>query len=136
MAVILMASTNGLSASNTSRVVGPLLLWLFPGISEEKIAFAHFMIRKGAHFTEYGILALLAARAFLSSSQDLLRTGWFPVSFFLVAGYSLLDESFQSLMPARASSFHDSLIDMAGGATALILLTLLRHVAQRKKPVL
>ncbi len=37
---------------NTSRVIGPILLWLFPGITPETLAAIHFAIRKLAHFGE------------------------------------------------------------------------------------
>ena len=126
MAVIFFASTNSMSASNTSRFVRPLLLWLSPDISEQGLAFAHFMVRKCAHFTEYAVLALLAARAFLTSSHCALRRNWFIVAFSLVALYSLMDEAHQFFVPSRTGAISDSLIDMAGGATALAALGLSR----------
>jgi len=60
MAVIFAASTSALSGANTSRVVGPILRWLFPQISEAEIETAHFVVRKAAHFAEYAILAFFA----------------------------------------------------------------------------
>src|SRR5918998_5437278 len=69
MVFIFLASTGGFSGSNTSRIIRPLLLWLFPTISEEQISQVHFITRKIAHFAEYAVLALLAARAFSSSSR-------------------------------------------------------------------
>ena len=120
MALIFFFSTGELSAGNTSRIVRPLLLWLFPGISEERIIFAHFITRKIAHFTEYAILALLAARAFLSSSQKPLSRRWFTASLTLVILYALSDEYHQSFVPSRTGSIYDSLIDITGGLTALL----------------
>src|SRR3954469_5714892 len=73
MLLIFLASTGELSASNTSRILRPLLLWLFPTISEETLASVHFIVRKAAHFTEYAVLALFAARAFVTSSHERLR---------------------------------------------------------------
>ncbi len=124
LALIFFASTSELSASKTSLIVRPLLLWLFPHISEEQIGFAHFMIRKAAHFTEYGILALLAVRAFIGSSQGLLRRRWFWVTLLLIVLYALSDEFHQSFVPSRTASIYDSLIDMAGGLTALTFCVL------------
>lgn len=118
---IFVASTGGFSASNTSRVVRPLLLWLSPGMSEAALLRAHFFIRKGAHFAEYAVLALLAARAFASSAKPVLRRRWLPASFALVAVCALLDEYHQSFVAARTGTIYDSLIDMSGGATALAL---------------
>ena len=70
---VLFASTGSFSASNTSLIIRPLLLWLFPGIREARIDEVHFFVRKTAHFTEYAVLALLAARAFRTSSRRGLR---------------------------------------------------------------
>src|SRR3954466_16103438 len=77
IAFIFFASTGEFSADNTSRIIGPLLRWLFPSISEGQLAFAHFLVRKAAHFTEYAILAWLAARAFSTSSVRMLHRRWF-----------------------------------------------------------
>ena len=126
MALIFLASTGELAASNTSRIVRPLLLWLFPGLSEEGLMRGHFAVRKGAHFAEYAILALLAARAFLSSSQHILRVNWFALALCLTALYALLDEYHQTFVATRTGSIYDSLIDITGGATALAALLLWR----------
>ncbi|HYY57302.1 MAG TPA: VanZ family protein [Pyrinomonadaceae bacterium] len=130
MALIFFFSTGELSASNTSRILRPLLLWLFPGISEERILLAHFITRKAAHFTEYAILALLAARAFSTSSRPLVRRGWFVAALTLVVLYALSDEYHQSFVPSRTGSVYDSLIDMSGGTTALLLASLWRRRKQ------
>ena len=128
---VLFASTSSFSASNTSLIIRPLLLWLFPGISEARIDEVHFFIRKTAHFTEYAVLALLAARAFRSSSRRGLSGKWWLASFSLVAAVSLLDEYHQSFLPSRTGSIYDSLLDMTGGATALACAALL--FARRRK---
>jgi VanZ family protein len=120
MCLIFFASTGELSASNTSLIVRPLLLWLFPDISEARIDLAHFLVRKAAHFTEYAILALLAARALSGSFHDALRRRWFYVSLLLIIIYALTDEFHQSFVPSRTASIYDSLVDIAGGLTALV----------------
>lgn len=127
MVLIFLFSTGGLSASNTSRIIRPVLLWLFPEISEERLALVHFIVRKAAHFTEYAVLALLAARAFLGSSRDVLRRRWFLSSLILVTVYALSDEYHQRFVPTRTGSVYDSLIDISGGLTALLLLFTIRH---------
>jgi VanZ family protein len=127
MTFIWFASTGEFSAANTSRIIGPLLVWLFPDMSQEAIAHVHFLVRKAAHFTEYAILALLAARASVASSQHALRRGWFLISLFLVVSYALLDEYHQSFVATRTSSVYDSLIDISGGLTALLIYALWRR---------
>jgi len=119
MAVIFFASTGEFSASNTALLIQPMLRWLFPHISDERIALFHFLVRKAGHFTEYAILALLAARAFSASSHTALRLRWFLAALILVSLYALSDEYHQSFVPSRTSSIYDSLIDIGGGLTAL-----------------
>lgn len=131
MTLIFFASSGEFSAANTSRIIRPLLLWLFPNISEQALNAAHALVRKAAHFAEYAVLALLAARAFLSSSRVLLRQRWLSISLWLVIFCALLDEYRQSLVPTRTPSLWDSLIDIAGGATALLFVVALRARRER-----
>lgn len=127
MALISFVSTNDFSAVNTSRVVRPLLLWLFPNITEESISLTHFLVRKAAHITEYAILGWLAARAFIGSSRELLRRKWFLAALVLVVLHALLDEYHQSFVPTRTGSLYDSGIDVAGGLIGLIGFSYLRR---------
>ena len=129
-ALIFIGSSSILSASHTSLLLRPVI-WLFPHISEATLALIHFMVRKAGHFTEYAILALLAARAFRTSSRDLLRSRWFWVSLLLVVAYSLSDEFHQSFVPSRTPSIHDSMIDSLGGLTALVLVRIRKHREHR-----
>ncbi len=124
--IIFFASTGNLSAPNTSRIIRPLLLWLIPDITEASLLQVHFFVRKAAHFTEYAILALLAARAFLSSPGAGLRRRWWLASLALVASCALLDEYHQSFVATRTGTIYDSLIDITGGACALLVVALWR----------
>jgi VanZ family protein len=122
MAFISFASTGNFSAGNTSRIIGPLVLWLFPATTPETMIVIHAVTRKLAHLTEYALLAILAARAFRGSSRAVLRERWFLVSLALVVVYALLDEYHQSFVPSRTATVYDSLIDSIGGLTALIVV--------------
>ena len=123
MAVISYASTGEFSAINTSRIIRPLLLWLFPNAAPETLAAVHFAIRKAAHFGEYCLLGLLSARAFRKSTHLVLQRHWFLVALLLIAVYALLDEYHQSFVASRTASIYDSFIDMTGGLTALIFVS-------------
>ena len=125
-ALIFIGSGDVLSAAHTSIVVR-VARWLFPQASESTLATIHFVVRKGGHLTEYAILALLAARAFLTSSRELLRRRWFWMSLLVVVVYALGDEFHQSFVPSRTGSIYDSLIDSAGGLTALVLFARRKH---------
>lgn len=128
---VLFASSAEFSASNTSRIIGPLLHWLFPNIAESSVQTVHFFVRKAAHLTEYAILALLAARAFRMSRLSALRRAWWLAAFALVAVVSLVDEYHQSFLPSRTGTIYDSYLDMTGGAIALTVLAL-RLAARRR----
>ena len=88
------------------------------------MAAMHFLIRKVAHFTEYGILAFLTRRAFITSSVALFHRRWFQLGLLLVVIYALLDEFHQSFVPSRTASIYDSAIDVAGGLTVLLIIKL------------
>ena len=122
LAFISFASSGSFSAGNTSRIIGPLILWLFPRTSPETLAVIHFITRKIAHFTEYAILGFLAARAFRTSTRTAINQRWFLICVTLILVYALVDEYHQSFVPSRTASIWDSLIDMAGGLTALVVI--------------
>ena len=130
-ALIFVGSTSVLSASHTSALLR-VFLWIFPQASEASLGTIHFLLRKAGHFTEYAILALLAARALRSSTRELLRTRWFWASLLFVVVYALGDEFHQSFVPSRTASIYDSMIDTFGGLTALALLTIRKHGSRRQ----
>ena len=118
-ALIFIGSSSILSGSNTSTFLVQPMRWLFPAASDSTLQLAHLMIRKAGHLTEYAILAWLAARAFRTSSNDLLRRRWFLVALILVVLYSLSDEFHQSFVPSRSASIYDCMIDTVGGLMML-----------------
>jgi len=122
LAFISFASSGSFSAGNTSRIIGPLILWLFPKTSPETLTVIHFITRKIAHFTEYAILGFLAARAFRTSPRPAIRQRWFVICVTLIVVYALMDEYHQSFVPSRTGSLVDSFIDMAGGLTAVVII--------------
>ncbi|HXI23516.1 MAG TPA: VanZ family protein [Pyrinomonadaceae bacterium] len=121
-ALIFIGSSSILSGSNTSPFLVQPIRWLFPTASDSTLQLVHLLIRKAGHLTEYAILAWLAARAFRTSSNELLRHRWFLVAFILIALYSLSDEFHQSFVPSRGASLHDCAIDSVGGLLALLFL--------------
>ena len=132
IAFICYASTAAMSAPQTSRVIGPVLRWLFPEITDGQLLAAHVTVRKLAHLTEYAVLALLASRAFLSSSSGFLRRRWLAASLALAVCLALLDELNQWFTPTRGGSLWDSLLDMTGASLALAAVALLRLRRRRR----
>ena len=128
-AAIFVFSSGLFSGSNTSSVLRPLVLWVYPNATDTGLAIIHGLVRKTSHFVEYAILALLAARAFRTSPRDFLRNHWFAVSLTFVALYALGDEFHQSFVSSRTASIYDCLIDTAGGLVALIIVAIRRRVS-------
>lgn len=127
-ALIFLASTSLMSAPNTNSLLRPVLVWLFPHASEAAINFINFVIiRKGAHFTEYAILGLLAARAFRTSSHSWLREHWFLTALLFVVVYSLSDEFHQGFVSSRTPSIYDCMVDSFGGLAALTFLAVMKR---------
>lgn len=116
------ASSDSFSAANTSRIIGPLVLWLFPNTTSDTMDIIHLVVRKIAHFTEYGILAYLAARAFRTSPDPAHAKRWFVAALALIVIYALIDEYHQTFVPSRTASIYDSLLDMSGGLVTLLIL--------------
>ena len=61
-ALIFTLSTSAFSAANTARIIDPILRWLLPAITAASVEVCHTLIRKAAHFTEYGVLFWLLVR--------------------------------------------------------------------------
>jgi len=121
MVFISIFSTAGFSSVNTSRFIGPILLWLFPNISEARLASIQFLIRKAGHVTEYAILAFFLRRALVTSSKLFIQRHWFELALLIIVCYALLDEFHQSFVPSRTASIYDSAIDVIGGLTLLLI---------------
>ena len=107
--------------SNTSRIIGPLILFFFPETDNATLLAVQIAIRKIAHFVFYFILGALAARAFSGSSARNLKKYWFPAAFLLVVAVAVSDETNQSFLASRTASVRDVLLDSAGGLTALFI---------------
>jgi VanZ family protein len=110
-------STGAFTSENTSRMIIPVLHFLFPHASPDTLAFMHHIIRKCAHFTEYFIFSLLILRGFRAGEKG-TRLRWALLTILIVAGYASLDEFHQSFVPGRTAAVGDVLIDTSGGATA------------------
>ena len=120
MGFIFVMSTDLGSFEHTSRIIEPVLRWLFPDIAPDTVGLVQFYIRKAGHLTEYAILALLLRRAFGSS----LRPGApgyqvLGLALLVAAAYAATDEFHQSFVPGRTASPVDVLIDTTGAFTAL-----------------
>ena len=112
--VIFLFSTEHFAAPQSSRILGPLLHWLFPDITAEEVSSIQFVIRKLAHWFEYFVLAVLLYRALYTESggRSSVRPAAMTMAFALV--WAITDEFHQSLVPSRTASIVDVMIDGFG----------------------
>jgi len=123
--VIAIESSALLSASNTSRILYPLLHFLF-GLDWEHFHQWHFYIRKGGHVVGYAILSILlfrAWRATLPAMSDVKWTSrWATIAIFGTALVASLDEWHQSFIPSRTGRWQDVVLDTSAGIAAQVLI--------------
>lgn len=123
--VIFFLSSSQGSMARTSLFVRPLLEFLFPTADEATLQIYHGYIRKSAHVTEYAVLAILASRAFLTSSKSLLKNHWWTAAIMLTVTVAATDEFNQSFNPARTGTPWDVVIDITGGLLGMACFKIL-----------
>ncbi|HOB32859.1 MAG TPA: VanZ family protein [Verrucomicrobiota bacterium] len=125
MALIFSASGDTKSYDRSSRIIAPLVRLLFPSLSEGAVDRMVLVARKGAHVTEYAVLAVLcwyAIRRPVRSDPRPWSWRQAGIAFLIVAAYAATDEWHQSFVPGRDGHVRDVLIDSAGGALGLLAL--------------
>jgi VanZ family protein len=125
MAVIFAGSTDLMSSRRTSRIIGPILRWFKPDITDETIRQVQLVARKTAHCAEYAILALLVWRAVRKPTRNDGRPwSWREagLAVSVAAAYAVTDELHQSFVASRDASVGDALIDTAGAAMGMLIL--------------
>jgi VanZ family protein len=125
--VIAIESTTYLSSKHTSRVLYPLLHFLF-GIDEAGFEPYHVFIRKSGHVFGYGLLSILLFRAWRETLPSSTRAQWmFRWANIAVLGTCLvasLDEWHQSFLPTRTGTVRDVILDTCAGIAAQLALFL------------
>ena len=124
LGIIVSESTTFASAANTSRLLYPLLHFLF-GLEPAHFPAWHFVIRKAGHFVGYFTLSWLLFRACRDTFPFPGRTWsmqWARISFFMAALVACLDEWHQSYLPSRTGNLHDVLLDSTAALVAQVML--------------
>jgi VanZ family protein len=116
--VIAWLSTSSWSAAETGTFIVPVLRWLWPGAAPEQLAALHWLARKAAHATEYGVLAALWHRALASREAP----GRWRTPLALSVLTASLDELNQATTLTRTGSPADVLLDTAAAGAVLIVL--------------
>src|ERR1022692_1309427 len=125
--VIAIESSALLSASNTSRILYPLLHFLF-GLDWLRFEPWHFYIRKGGHVVGYGILSILLFRAWRATLPAMSDAKWAPrwaiIAILGTALVASLDEWHQSFIPSRTGAVRDVVLDTCAGIGAQMFIFL------------
>jgi len=124
--VIAIESSALLSAHNTSRILYPLLHFLF-GMDWERFEYWHFYIRKSGHVVGYAILSTLLFRAWretLPAGNLTWTVRWATIAVLGTAIVASLDEWHQSFIPSRTGRWQDVVLDTTAGFGAQILIFL------------
>jgi len=118
------ASSDSGSFQRSSRIIGPLLHWLFPNLSPEQTHAVVIFARKCAHITEFAIFTLLVWNALRRPRwKDPRPWSWrqaFEALWFAVL-YAATDEFHQTFVPSREGCLRDVCIDSSGALAGLLL---------------
>ena len=113
--IIIFPTNDYLSSKNTSNIIIPLILIIFPDIDNFTLNFIHFIIRKMFHFFNYLFLAFLLYRAFTKGRKTWYLKGMI-ITVIISAMYAIMDELIQTIIPSRSGTFYDFIIDISGCA--------------------
>ncbi len=128
MSLIFTASSDSGSAQHSSRLIGPLVHWLFPNLAEPRVEDIIFFIRKCAHVTEFALFTLLVWRAIRKPVRNDPRPWSWPQAWLAIGiafVYASSDEIHQRFVPNREGRFHDVLIDTGGAILGMVVICLL-----------
>lgn len=120
--VVFAMSSSGASLAETSRIIGPLIRWVYPDISPETLKVIHVGVRKLAHIFEYAVLGFLAVRAFSMVARHRLGNWRYLIAIIPVIIVATVDEYRQSFDMTRTGTIDDAILDIASGMLAIALL--------------
>lgn len=89
------------------------------------------VVRKTAHATEYGVLAVFWFNAILAKDSKLVKTG--IISVIICAFYAASDEIHQYFVPGRSCKASDVLIDSSGAVIATLICILVCFLYRKRK---
>ena len=121
--------TNGEDSGNLS---GGVMAWIntFLRLDSAGADMLHWLIRKGAHFTEFACLGLLLTWLFGMMGEKKGHLFCMPLLFGMMAACA--DETIQVFTPDRGPSPIDIWIDTCGVAAGIMILILGYHYVCKK----
>ena len=122
--MIALFSTDSFSANHTGSILLKILRAIHVNLSAHQFYVVHFLTRKGAHFTVYGILSGFAFFSWRLTLPRPVRWAliWSALALLLTLVVASSDEFHQSFIPSRGPSVFDVLLDMCGAVFVQILI--------------
>lgn len=128
--IFLFSSQNGEESAGLSAQLLAFLCGIFHYTpSPDTASLLTLLLRKAAHMTEFGILALLWLGT-LRSGFGRFR-GMYPAAFAAASLYAATDELHQLFVNERAGQFADWLIDSAGALLFLLAVWVIARFMRR-----
>ena len=117
--IFFFSAQNGSESSGlSSKLVELLCAIVHYNPSPDVFSILTFIVRKGAHMTEFGILALLWLGTLIGGAEGF---PWrYPAAFALSSFYAATDEIHQLFVSERAGQVTDWLIDSTGALFFLL----------------
>ncbi len=135
LCVIAIESSDIGSADNTSRILYPLLHFLFR-LDEVAFAIWHHIIRKTGHCVGYALLSWFFFRAWRATlplpNPAEWAFKWARISFLMTAGVATLDEWHQSYLPSRTGRWQDVVLDSTAALVMQIFLWMVLRGRRRR----
>lgn len=125
MCLIFLGSSDTHSYQHSSRIIEPLLHWLFPHMTQAHVEVIHHIFRKCCHLTEYAALGLLLWRAIRKPIRHDPRPWQWreaALAILIVFLYASTDEFHQRFVHGRTPMVSDVFIDTAGATLGMLLL--------------
>ena len=144
ISIIVLESFEG-SATNTSRILWPVLHFLLPSMTMAQFEVFHGLIRKTGHFLGYGMLCFLFYRAWWTTlrarnaptSWGAMFRSWSGRAVVLALlgtlAIAMADEWHQRSEPGRGPSIHDVALDESGGAVVMVAIGAAAMVSRRRR---
>ena len=126
--IFIFSHMPGEESSKQSGLIVFLLEYMGLSVTKENLHRITFIVRKGAHMSEYFILTIVCIRYYRSICAEKITFLAFITSFL----YACSDEFHQTFIPGRAGQFTDVLVDSGGIVIALICYIIWKKL---KKPV-
>jgi VanZ family protein len=125
--VIFIESSSYLSSHETSRIMYPILHFLF-GINYAQFEPWHHVLRKTGHVVGYGLLSFFLFRAWRATlpkqGNPRWTLYWADIAVFGTALVASLDEWHQSFIPSRTGRWQDVVLDSSAAVATQVLLYL------------